>query len=92
MKTMWEDGDLEEKINYNNLNGFCGPGWYRSVEKIYKKEGERVIEDALLAVGAGAAESAGLKVNRPGVFMEVLRDMRRSRGVDQRCGDKVDKV
>ena len=47
---------------------------------------------ALIAVGAGAAESAGLKVNRPGVFMEVLRDMRRSRGVDQRCGDKVDKV
>ena len=57
-----------------------------------KNEGEHVIEAAPLMVGAGAVESAGGKEKSLGVFLEILRDRRRFREVDQRSRDKVDKV
>ena len=41
------------------LNVFGGPGWYRSLEKYYKEEGERVIDAAPLSVCTGAVDSDG---------------------------------
>ena len=35
---------------------------------------ERFLDTAPLMIGTGAVESAGGKANRPGLFMEVLRD------------------
>ena len=37
-------------------------------------------------------DSSGGKVKRLGVFMEVLRNRRRFRGIDMRSVDKLDKV
>ena len=60
-----------------NLNGFGGPGLSRYLDTAYEEEGERVIEDAPLAVGAEVVESSGWKAKRPEIFVEVLRDGRR---------------
>ena len=65
------------KKQTNNLNGFGGPGWSRSVETTYKEEVECALEAAPLVVGAGAVDLAGGKENSPGFFLEVLGKERR---------------
>ena len=47
------------------MNGFGGLGWSRSVDTVYKKEEERVIEAAPLVVGAGEVELAVEKAKCP---------------------------
>ena len=58
----------------------------------HKEELERVLEATVIAVGAGAVESAGGKVKRPGVFVEIFRGRRGFLEVDQSSVDKVDKI
>ena len=53
---------------------------------------ERIIKAALLALVGWAVESEGVKVKRPGVFVEVLRDRQSYMEVDRSSVDKVDKV
>ena len=50
----------------NNLNGFGGLGWSRSVDMLYENEGGRVLRAALLTVGAGVVESTKGKAKLPG--------------------------
>ena len=51
--------------------------------KTSKEEGvERKIEAAPLAVGAEAAESAGVYAKCPGVFVEVLKERQRFMKLD----------
>ena len=45
---------------------------YMSIETSYKEEGGCIIEDAPLAVGAGAVHLDGGKAKRLGFFVEVL--------------------
>ena len=42
-KTLWEDGDLDGKIEGLGLeedSEFFGTDWYRYAETVYKEEGE----------------------------------------------------
>ena len=55
------------------MYGFGGPGWYRSVDTVYEKLEEHILEAEPLAVGTGEVESAVGKAKRLGVFVEVLR-------------------
>ena len=67
---MWEHSDLAENIEGVGIqedSGFGGPGWYRSIDTEYEKEGERVLEAAPLAVGAGAVELSRGKAKHTGV-------------------------
>ena len=66
-----------------------GPGLY--IRSTKRKEGV-VLEDSLIVVGTGAVGSSGGKLNRPGVFVEVLSESRRFRGVDCRIRDRVDNI
>ena len=74
------------------MNEFGVIGFYRYVETVYKKEGKRILEVAPIVVCARAVESSGGKAKRLGVFLDIFRDSQRSRVVDWRIGDKVDKV
>ena len=71
------------------MNGFDGLSWYRSIETVNKKEGERVLKATLFVVGAGAVEWAGIKAKRTGVFVEALRYRRRFLKVDWISVDKL---
>ena len=75
---------LEEDV------GCDGPVWSMSVETPEEEEVDLVLESALLAVGAGAAESSGVKAKRPWVFVEVLKDRRRFMELDWSSADKVE--
>ena len=83
---MWEDRDL---VVLEEDSGFGGPGCYRSVDTACEEEGARVLEYAPIAEGGGAVESPGVKVTRPEVFVEVLRDKRRFLRVNWSSVDKV---
>ena len=74
---------MVEKIKYNNLNWLGEPDWSRSVETVYEKEGEHVLEAAPLTVGAGPVELDGGKSICPGIFLGVLRDSQIFIGVDR---------
>ena len=45
-----------------------------SVEMSKEEEVECILKAALLAVGSGMVESAGVNANHMGVFLEVLKD------------------
>ena len=49
------------------MNGFGGIGSSKSVDTVYKKEGKRVLETALLTVCAGKVELVVGKAKCPGV-------------------------
>ena len=49
-----------------------------------------LLKAALLAVGAGAAESDGVKANNTGVFVKLLRERRRFMKLDQSSVDNVE--
>ena len=50
-------------------SGCGGPVWSRSVETSKEEEVERILKSALLALGSGTVELAGVNAKRPGVFM-----------------------
>ena len=52
----------------------------------------RLLKAAPLVEGAGAVETTGVKLMRPEVFMEFLRDVPRLLGVDQSSIDRMDNV
>ena len=80
---MCTEGDMAEKKKKKNLNGFGGPGWFRSLEKSYEEEGENTLLAAPLALGAGVVESDGCKAKRLVVFVEVMRVRQRFLEVDR---------
>ena len=54
-------------------SGFGGPDWSRSTETSEEEEVERILKAALLAVGAGAVEVAGVNAKHLGMFMHSLK-------------------
>ena len=53
-------------VSLEEDNEFGGPVWYRSVEKAYGEEVERVLKAKPIVVGIGTMESDGVKAKRPG--------------------------
>ena len=74
---------------FEEYGGFVVPVWSRSVEISKEEEVYHTLKSAPLAVGAGGVESSGVKLNIPGVLLEIFKY--RKSFVDLDCSS-VDKV